>query len=65
MKLNIFADISLLTKKFVKQNTENIIYVHSVDLPYEDFKPDVFRNYICDNTGHIYFTEQKVLSFHI
>lgn len=66
MKLNIFADISLLTKKFIKQNTKNIVYVHSVGLPYEDFKPDVIRKfYTCDNTGYIYFTEQKILSFHI
>ena len=65
MKLNIFADVSLLVRKMITQNSDKIIYVRSSNLPYEDFKPDVVRGYVCDNTGHIYYTEQKVLSFHI
>ena len=58
MKLNIWADVSLLIKNLKKQKQEKIIYVHSSNLPVEDFKPDIFRSYVCDNSGHIYFMEQ-------
>ena len=65
MKLRIFADISLLAKDFVKQDKEKFILVTGENMPISDFKPDTFRSYVCDNTGNIYFTEQKVLTFQL
>ena len=66
MKLNILASsplLSKISKKLTKKG--QVIYISSVDLPSSDFKGEIVKDYTFDNYGHIYFTEKKVLSFHI
>ena len=65
MKLKVLRNISLLSKHFVKQESKRIIYVHLNEIPVKDFKTEVLKNYVCDSMGHVYSTDQRVLTLHI